>query len=86
VGLLQSRRCDLSRWRRQQRKRSRRAREVAWLDSRLAHDFKACCDAIDRGLAEIRELSIRYAVRSLETKLRREAREEDEARRAVSCR
>jgi hypothetical protein len=75
----------MSRWRRQQRKRARRARESDWLDAKLAQDFKDCCDAIDRGLAEIRELQIRHAVRALESRLRREAREQDEAREAA-CR
>lgn len=72
---------DMSRWRRQQRKRARRAREVGWLDGDLASDFDDCCKAIEKGLAEIRELTFKYEVRVFEAKLRRQAREQDEALR-----
>jgi len=68
----------MSRWRRQQRKRARRNREVAWLDAELAKDFSACCKAIDEGLAQLREMTIRFEVSAFEARIRRES---DEARK-----
>lgn len=72
----------MSRHRRQQRKRARRARLNAWLDAELAKDFEAAMRGIEEAMAELRELSIRHAVSALEARLRREAREEEEQRRA----
>jgi hypothetical protein len=71
----------LSRWRRQQRKRARRAR-VTGAD---AAEFIAKTDKlmaeIERGFISLREACFRLEVSAFEARLRREAREEDEARR-----
>ncbi len=60
----------VSRWRRQQRKRARRAREWADIDAEFSKGFDSVCEAIEEGLAQIRELSIRYEVRAFEARLR----------------
>jgi hypothetical protein len=71
----------MSRHRRQQRKRARRHRVRATFSVKFLADFDDFCKAMDEGFRKIRELTIGMQVSAFERRLRKEAREQDEARR-----
>lgn len=73
----------MSRWRRQQRKRARRHREVSVVSVKFLADFDDFCKAMDEGFRKLRELTINMQVSAFERRLRQETRDRDEERRAT---